>query len=250
MKIVLPKRAIVVMCGAAGSGKTTFARRHFLPSQILSSDFCRQLVCDRVDWSPHVSPAAFRVLHTILEERMRHGLLTVIDSTAVLPVHRSIYVKLARRFRAPIVLVVMNISNKTCIERDRKRPQRVGESAIITQWELLQNGLETVEQEGFTSVYMLDDRTQFNTEVIVGSGANGNHFGNGRAALAQPLTPNDAVAAAVNGNGHHGLNGRGFDQKPSNEPIKFNTAKRPAAKKSAGRKKNTTLLTKRSIPKK
>ncbi|GAB4319147.1 MAG: hypothetical protein Kow0059_12950 [Candidatus Sumerlaeia bacterium] len=169
MKIILPRRAIVVLCGAAGSGKTTFARRHFRPSQVLSSDLCRQLICDRVDWSPHISPAAFRVLHTILEERLRLGRLTVIDSTAVHPDHRSIYVKMARRFGLPAALIIMNVTDTVCIARDRRRSQRVGERAIIAQWEILQRGLESVEEEGFDPVYILDERTQFNTHVIIGT---------------------------------------------------------------------------------
>src|SRR5690606_34462194 len=221
-------RAIVVLCGAAGSGKTTFVRRHFLPSQILSSDFCRQLVCDRVDWSPHVSPAAFRVLHTILEERLRHGLLTVVDSTAVLPVHRSHYIKLARRFRAPVVLIVMNIGDQVCIDRDRRRPQRVGERAIITQWELLQNGLERVDQEGFSAGYMLGERTPFHPEVIIGSGAPVQPPPAGRTVPARALSPNDALAASL---GVNGRNGNGASAASSPHDHKVAGRKSPARKK-------------------
>jgi predicted kinase len=168
MNIYLPKRSIVVLSGAAGSGKTTFARRFFAPSQILSSDFCRKLIADRVDWSPHLSPAAFRVLHTILEERLRLGKLTVIDSTAVLAVHRAIYLKIARRFNVRSALIVLDIPDKVCIERDRRRSQPVGHGAITTQWELLQQGLEKVHEEGFGSVHILNERNQFNSNIIIG----------------------------------------------------------------------------------
>uniref|UniRef100_UPI0038999FFC 3' terminal RNA ribose 2'-O-methyltransferase Hen1 n=1 Tax=Streptomyces jumonjinensis TaxID=1945 RepID=UPI0038999FFC len=38
--------SLVVLIGATGSGKTTSARRHFKPTEVVSSDFCRGLVAD------------------------------------------------------------------------------------------------------------------------------------------------------------------------------------------------------------
>ena len=36
----------MALLGASGSGKSTFAREHFGPFEVLSSDFCRGLVSD------------------------------------------------------------------------------------------------------------------------------------------------------------------------------------------------------------
>ena len=41
----IPDLSLVVLVGVSGSGKSTFAARHFKPTQVLSSDFCRA-------WSP------------------------------------------------------------------------------------------------------------------------------------------------------------------------------------------------------
>ena len=46
MKITLPELSLVVLVGASGCGKSTFARRHFLPTEVISSDYCRGLVAD------------------------------------------------------------------------------------------------------------------------------------------------------------------------------------------------------------
>ena len=46
MKITIPELSLVVLMGASGCGKSTFARRHFKHTEILSSDFCRGLVSD------------------------------------------------------------------------------------------------------------------------------------------------------------------------------------------------------------
>jgi protein phosphatase len=42
--IDVPALSLVVMVGASGSGKSTFARKHFKPTEVISSDFCRGLV--------------------------------------------------------------------------------------------------------------------------------------------------------------------------------------------------------------
>ena len=46
MKISLPELCLVVLVGASGSGKSSFAKEHFRPTEVLSSDFCRGLVSD------------------------------------------------------------------------------------------------------------------------------------------------------------------------------------------------------------
>jgi protein phosphatase len=43
--IDIPDLALVALVGASGSGKSTFGRRHFQPTEVLSSDFFRGLVC-------------------------------------------------------------------------------------------------------------------------------------------------------------------------------------------------------------
>ena len=75
--IALPVDALVVLVGIAGAGKTTFAARHFAPTQVLSSDAMRALVAD----SPTAQGAtddAFEILHRLLEMRLRRGRLTVV----------------------------------------------------------------------------------------------------------------------------------------------------------------------------
>ncbi|QSS95562.1 hypothetical protein H3V39_34110 (plasmid) [Streptomyces sp. M54] len=42
----LPADAACALIGPPGSGKSPFARTHFQPTQIVSSDFCRALVAD------------------------------------------------------------------------------------------------------------------------------------------------------------------------------------------------------------
>jgi protein phosphatase len=88
VKITLPDLSLVVLIGASGCGKSTFARRHFKPTEVLSSDFYRGLVSnDENDQS--ATKEAFETLHFIARKRLARGLLTVIDATNVQPESRK-----------------------------------------------------------------------------------------------------------------------------------------------------------------
>jgi protein phosphatase len=45
-ELTIPELSLVVLIGASGAGKSTFAARHFTPTEVVSSDFCRGLVSD------------------------------------------------------------------------------------------------------------------------------------------------------------------------------------------------------------
>ncbi len=62
MKIAIPEFALVVLIGSSGSGKSTFARQHFKPTEVLSSDACRGLVSDDEN-GQSVTKTAFELLH-------------------------------------------------------------------------------------------------------------------------------------------------------------------------------------------
>jgi len=80
MKLTIPELSLVVLIGSSGSGKSTFAKKHFKPTEVISSDFCRGLVSDDEN-DQTVTGAAFDVLHYIVSKRMQLGKLTVVDAT-------------------------------------------------------------------------------------------------------------------------------------------------------------------------
>lgn len=82
MKHTIPELSFVVLIGVSGSGKSTFARMHFKPTEVLSSDYCRGLVSDDEN-SQAATPDAFEVLHFIARKRLAAGKLTVVDATNV-----------------------------------------------------------------------------------------------------------------------------------------------------------------------
>ena len=88
MKITVPELSLVLLVGPSGCGKSTFARQHFKPTEVLSSDYCRGLVSDNEN-DQTATKEAFEVLHFIARKRLAAGRLTVIDATNVQPDSRK-----------------------------------------------------------------------------------------------------------------------------------------------------------------
>ena len=95
MTLSLPELSLVVLAGVSGSVKSTFARRCFLKTEVLSSDVCRGLVSDDEN-NRAATKEAFAVLHFIAAKRLAAGRLTVVDATNVQPEARRPLVALAR----------------------------------------------------------------------------------------------------------------------------------------------------------
>src|SRR6476619_6682399 len=116
MKITIPDMSLVVLIGCSGSGKSTFSRAHFKPTEVISSDFCRGLVADDEN-DQAATPDAFEVLHFIAGKRLAAGRLTVIDATNVQPDARRQLITLAREHDVLPVAIVLDVPERTCIER-------------------------------------------------------------------------------------------------------------------------------------
>ena len=97
MKIGIPELSLVLLVGPSGSGKSSFARKHFLPTEIVSSDFCRGIVSDDENDQSATSDA-FALLHEIVRKRLARGRLTVVDATNVQPEGRKPLIALAREY--------------------------------------------------------------------------------------------------------------------------------------------------------
>src|SRR5258708_14236554 len=123
MNIAIPELSLVALIGISGSGKSTFARKHFKPTEILSSDFCRALVSDDEN-SQKATNDAFDVLHFIAAKRLAAGKLTVVDATNVQPEARKPLVALARQYHVLPVAIVLNMPQSLCQQRNQARPDR------------------------------------------------------------------------------------------------------------------------------
>ena len=157
-EIVLPAHCLVVLIGAAGSGKSTFAARWFEPAEILSSDAYRARV-GRGEDDQAATGRAFRALHAELTARLREGRIAVVDATNIRSEDRRALLRRAAAVGAPAVAVVFEMSLRECLEGDRDRPGRhVAPEVIERQWSRLRAVLDrpaAFGDEGFGAVHRL-----------------------------------------------------------------------------------------------
>jgi protein phosphatase len=155
MELKVPELSLVVLVGVTGSGKSTFARAHFKPTEVISSDFCRGLVADDEN-DQAATPDAFDVLRYIAGKRLAAGRLTVIDATSVQAQARRDLVLLAREHDVLPVAIVLDLPERLCAERNAGRPDRdFGSHVIRRQRADLRRGLKNLQREGFRGVHVL-----------------------------------------------------------------------------------------------
>jgi protein phosphatase len=163
----IPELSLVVLIGVSGSGKSTFARRHFGPFEVISSDFCRGLVADDEN-DQAATPDAFDVLTYIAGKRLAAGRLTVVDATNVQPAARKQFVELARAHDVLPVAIVLDLPKSLCTQRNSGRPDRTFASSVIhRQHDQLRRSLRALNREGFRKVHVLRTPAQVEAAVVV-----------------------------------------------------------------------------------
>ncbi|MEV8030788.1 polynucleotide kinase-phosphatase [Streptomyces sp. NPDC086182] len=148
--------SLVVLIGASGSGKSTFARRHFKPTEVISSDFCRGLVADDEN-DQSASGDAFDVLHYIAGKRLAAGRRTVVDATSVQEESRRALIELAKKYDVLPIAIVLDVPEEICAERNAARTDRAGMPRRVIQRHIreLRRSLRRLEREGFRKVHVL-----------------------------------------------------------------------------------------------
>ena len=153
--LAIPDFALVVLIGSTGSGKSTFAAKHFLPTEVISSDYCRALVSDD-ETNQDVSADAFDLVREIAGRRLKHRKLTVIDATNVRAADRKAWVELARKWHALPIAIVIDPGVEVCIARNALRPDRDFGPGVPKRMAMeIRKGLGGLQREGFRQVWKL-----------------------------------------------------------------------------------------------
>lgn len=156
MEIKIPELALVMLIGASGSGKSTFARRHFKSTEILTSDFCRAIVSDDEN-DQSATEDAFSVLKYIAGIRLKRGLLTVIDATNVQPEARKDFISLAKEYHCLPVAIVLDLPERVLQDRHKGREDRdFGPHVIPMQRSQLRRSLKYLGREGVRHIHILN----------------------------------------------------------------------------------------------
>lgn len=167
MKIEIPEFALVLLVGASGSGKSSFAAKHFLPTEVISSDRMRGWVADD-ESDQSATGDAFDVLRYVVEKRLKGRRFTVIDATNVQPESRKGLIALARKWHALAVAIVFDLPEAIAIERNAARPDRqFGAGPVRRHAQALKRSLGGMNREGIRYVHRLRSVEEVDAVEIV-----------------------------------------------------------------------------------
>lgn len=161
--IRIPEAALVLLIGASGSGKSTFASRHFDAAAVVSSDRLRGVLAgDEAD--QQASDAAFDQLHRWLDARLAAGRLAVVDATNVEWMRRTELIGRARHYGRPAIAIAFDLPLDLCLAKNAARQRRVRAAVIRRQHDELRRGLDRLDLEGFSASHVL--RTEAEVERV------------------------------------------------------------------------------------
>ena len=182
MKLNIPELSLVLLIGASGSGKSSFARKHFLSTEIVSSDYCRSIVCDD-ETNQAATTDAFELLHYIVAKRLKRGKLTVVDATNVKPEDRQPLLQLARDYHFLAIAIVFDLPVELCHDRNQQRENRgFGIHVVQRHTESLNRSLRQLDRE-FQYVHVLSNVAQIDRVEI-----DRQPLGHDRQSETEPLT--------------------------------------------------------------
>ncbi|GAA3758589.1 polynucleotide kinase-phosphatase [Spinactinospora alkalitolerans] len=164
--LTVPETGLVVLVGVSGSGKSTFAARHFRPTQVISSDFCRGVVSDDTD-DQGASADAFALLHHIVATRLRRGLLAVVDATNVQRAVRGQLLRIAKEHDVLSTAIVLDVPERLAQERNRARTDRDLPAHVVPrQRRDLRRDLRNLGKEGFRRVHVLRGEDEIDAAAV------------------------------------------------------------------------------------
>ena len=167
MRLTIPDFSLVMMMGATGSGKSSFAARHFLETEIVSSDRCRGWVADD-ETDQSATGDAFDVLYYLVGKRLAARRLTVIDATNLRPEDRHKGIEIARKYHALPVVIAIDTPEAVCVERNKTRSDRqFGAHVTRNHVQLLRRSLRGLQREGFCKVHVLSAQEAVDAAEIV-----------------------------------------------------------------------------------
>ena len=158
MTLSLPDPCLVVLCGPAAAGKSTFAAKWFEPTEVLSSDALRATLSDDPD-NQTINDETFALLHRILEVRLRLGRMTVVDATNLDADGRAAIKRIGRTARLPVHLVTITGDRALLTQRNAERSRSVPAAVLFEQINTMLGLPATLEKERWDAIHTVDAAT-------------------------------------------------------------------------------------------
>lgn len=155
----IPQPAVVLLVGAAGAGKSTFASTHFPAAAIISSDSLRAgITGDAADQT--ANRRVFAAVHGALQRRLAAGRLAVIDATNITAAGRRAIRERAAGAGAPVIAIVLALPADIVLRQNAARPgRRVPDAVVARHLAALAGMLErgVLDEEGYATLVTLRD---------------------------------------------------------------------------------------------
>lgn len=165
-RIEIPELSLVMLVGVSGSGKSTFAKRHFLDTEVLSSDTARGLVSDDEN-DQTATQDAFDVVHYLAGKRLARGKIAVIDATNIQPAARQSLVSVARAHDVLPIAIIFDVPDRVCLERTLARDDRhFGADVIKRQAATMRGNLNNLSREGLRVSHKLSAAEIDDVEIV------------------------------------------------------------------------------------
>lgn len=152
----LPDPALVVLVGASGSGKSTWASHRYRSEEVVSSDTLRGVVGS----GPHdldASPDAFALLEMIVAARLGRRLTTVVDTLGFDAGRRQGWLSRARDAGLPAFAVVLETPDGECRRRNSLRDLPVPAPVLAGQLRRRRSIVTELTGEGWDRVVTVTD---------------------------------------------------------------------------------------------
>ncbi|WP_333734569.1 ATP-binding protein [Streptomyces sp. IBSBF 3010] len=161
----IPDPSLVVLIGAAGSGKSTWART-WPATQVLELDRFRAFVSDDAGCQESTGDAVF-ALQAVLEARLARRKMTIVDATNTEKSVRADLIATARRHGVPTVALVIPTPLLVCVERQEGRPasRSVPEQVVRAQHAAMVDAWPGLPAEGFDHVVVAENLSRL--EVLL-----------------------------------------------------------------------------------
>lgn len=151
METRLPAPSLVVLVGPGSAGKTTWAAEHFAANEIVSSDALRAMAGTGSD-DQQAGTAAFALLEQIVDERLRRGITTVIDTLGYDEQRRTSWIERAHDAAIPAYAVLFETPGVECERRNAARDRPIPKTVLRKQISRFAKEAEAVADEGFDAV--------------------------------------------------------------------------------------------------
>ncbi|MGO4661122.1 LLM class flavin-dependent oxidoreductase [Terrabacter sp. 2TAF16] len=154
----LPDPALVVLVGASGSGKSTWAASRYRDAEVVSSDALRAVVGSG-EHDLDASTDAFALLEQVVAARLGRRLTTVVDTLGTDATRRRAWRDAARAVGLPAVAVVLDTPAGVCRARNAARDRPVPARVLTSQLASVAATVDVLDAEGWQVVRVAVDQS-------------------------------------------------------------------------------------------